>query len=151
LLIIYSKMTDTIDSKPINKSDVPDSASFNKEANDEYIKMFNRPNMYCACTMNDSTYEMNFEKNRIESFKNFPNNWMDVKELANFGFYFTGVNDCVKCNFCGIGLHKWEAIDDVFYEHKRWSPNCPLINGMHTGNRALEPKKYSTLIHFRHF
>ena len=78
-----------------------------------------------------------FEKFRIESFKYWPVPYVDVRELARNGFYYYRINnnvqcvlckpDMVKCAFCNVIIGNWEADDSVQGEHKKFSPNCPMV------------------------
>ena len=48
-------------------------------------------------------------------------------EFARAGFFYTGLEDAVKCFACGVGVHQWEEGDDIRSDHIRWSvnQNCP--------------------------
>jgi len=85
-------------------------------------------------------HQMKFEKYRLESFKNWPIPYIDVFELAKDGFYFLGLQDRVKCTFCQILLNNWEADDTARDEHKKWSPQCPIVQGNPTDNVPLIKK-----------
>jgi Inhibitor of Apoptosis domain. len=41
------------------------------------------------------------EAKRLRTFINWPNTRIHPKDLAKAGFYYTGVQDCVRCIFCG--------------------------------------------------
>lgn len=71
--------------------------------------------------------KMNFEKYRIESFYNWPVPYIDVKNLAKSGFYYTNKEDRVKCNFCDLEVYQWSAYDDPILEHLKWSPFCSFL------------------------
>ncbi|KAK3096447.1 hypothetical protein FSP39_000247 [Pinctada imbricata] len=47
--------------------------------------------------------------------------------MADAGLYYTYHDDSVRCFQCGIGLSGWEAEDDPYVEHARWSPQCEYI------------------------
>jgi baculoviral IAP repeat-containing protein 7/8 len=82
--------------------------------------------------------KMNYEKFRIESFRNWPLPYINVKELASNGFYYKGYDDEVECNFCHITLRSWEAEDTGEIQHKRWAPYCPFVKGVDTDNIKIE-------------
>lgn len=48
-------------------------------------------------------------------------------QLCDAGFYYTGVEDCVQCFWCGLSLKSWEPEDDPWEEHTRFKPRCPWI------------------------
>ncbi|XP_053385657.1 uncharacterized protein LOC123537992 [Mercenaria mercenaria] len=51
----------------------------------------------------------------------------DYLLLAEYGFFFTGNNDLVKCHHCGIGLKDWVKEDDVLNEHVKHSSSCGFL------------------------
>lgn len=77
------------------------------------------------------------EDERLKTFDNWPLEWLDKRELANTGLFYTGDGDTVQCYFCEIELSRWERDDDPFNEHIRFSPNCPLLRRKHTNNVKL--------------
>ena len=54
---------------------------------------------------------------------------VQLKELADAGFYFLGVHDQTKCFYCGGGLQNWEMTDDPFFEHAKWYPTASIFSG----------------------
>jgi hypothetical protein len=84
--------------------------------------------------------KMKYEKNRIESFRNWPVPFVNVRELAQNGFYYIDYKDVVECTFCNVQVHDWEADDVIANEHKRWAPYCPLVRRIETDNIPLQPK-----------
>lgn len=73
--------------------------------------------------------KMNYEVKRLETFYNWPLQFISVLELAKNGFYFTGKGDLVKCNYCHVTMGHWTGSDNIESEHKRHSPRCSFING----------------------
>ncbi|XP_022903765.2 baculoviral IAP repeat-containing protein 7-like [Onthophagus taurus] len=66
---------------------------------------------------------------RLQTFKDWPKQLnQKPKDLAQAGFYYVGEGDKVTCFSCGVGLNDWEADDNPWSEHQRWSPNCPFLN-----------------------
>eukprot|EP00918_Siedleckia_nematoides_P075597 GHVU01165488.1.p1 GENE.GHVU01165488.1~~GHVU01165488.1.p1 ORF type:complete len:640 (+),score=44.35 GHVU01165488.1:41-1960(+) len=48
-------------------------------------------------------------------------------EMADAGFFYAHMRDCVKCYFCNGGLHNWLPGDNPWVEHARWFPRCGYI------------------------
>ncbi|NXE73908.1 XIAP ligase, partial [Cochlearius cochlearius] len=93
--------------------------------------------------MSDSLYPkhtaMCSEETRLKSFHNWPlNSQLPPKELANAGFYYTGVGDQVACFCCGGKLQNWEPSDRAWSEHKRHFPKCFFVLGWDVGNVPSE-------------
>ena len=65
---------------------------------------------------------------RLESFYHWPgykdDNIPKAEILADAGFYFTGLNDCVQCLTCDVALSGWEAGEDPWIRHCQNSPSC---------------------------
>ncbi len=58
------------------------------------------------------------EVTRLTTFSDWPvNSPITPTELAEDGFYYTGVVDRVKCAFCGLILKNWKSTDIVTHEH----------------------------------
>ena len=72
--------------------------------------------------------KMSFEKFRLESFINWPVPFISPKTLANNGFYYLGIGDRIRCNFCDIQIHEFKAEDIPSVEHQKFSPNCPFLS-----------------------
>lgn len=83
---------------------------------------------------------LNYEVNRLKTFNaNWPHAFIIPRILAKIGFYYIGPHDQVKCHFCEALVSSWEMGDNEVTEHRRWSPNCPLVNQNNTLNVPLEP------------
>ncbi|KAI0234847.1 Baculoviral IAP repeat-containing protein 7 [Lamellibrachia satsuma] len=68
------------------------------------------------------------ETSRLSSFRRWPQNSNQSKEdLAQAGFYYTGIEDSVKCFSCNGTLRNWERGDDPWTEHARWFPRCNYV------------------------
>lgn len=80
----------------------------------------------------------NIEKNRLETFNNWNISFIDQKILALLGFYYIGIEDRVKCNFCGVEIYKWIEGDDILSEHLTHSPKCNLICHKNTDNIPID-------------
>lgn len=67
-------------------------------------------------------------EDRLKTFQGWSSQIRPTKyELAQSGFYYLGCGDKVRCFSCGVNLENWEANDDSFVEHLRWSKNCPYL------------------------
>ena len=98
------------------------------------------PKYNCDCSINTSDIQltkMKYEKFRIESYRNWPVPYIDVRELAKNGFYYTGYSDVVSCIFCHITICNWEADDNIQKEHNKWAPYCPFVRNLTTDNIKL--------------
>ncbi|XP_043256829.1 death-associated inhibitor of apoptosis 2-like [Colletes gigas] len=73
---------------------------------------------------NYSTYEK-----RLHTFYGWPENRIQTPKLLSIaGFYYTGFGDLVRCFHCDVGIRSWEATDEAWNEHVRWSPKCVFVN-----------------------
>ncbi|CAM9390214.1 unnamed protein product [Bubo scandiacus] len=93
--------------------------------------------------MSDNLYPKNpamcSEETRLKSFYNWPlNDQLTPQELANAGFYYTGVGDQVACFCCDGKLKNWEPTDRAWSEHKRHFPKCFFVLGRDIGNVPSE-------------
>ncbi|KAL3882772.1 hypothetical protein ACJMK2_029079 [Sinanodonta woodiana] len=62
---------------------------------------------------------------RLSSFAKFPNhNEISIRDVAEAGFYYTGLSDLARCYWCDLGLKAWEHGDDPYKEHARYLPDC---------------------------
>lgn len=95
-------------------------------------------------TMTDAKYDR--EEERLDSFANWPLDYIDGKLLAMIGFYYTGRVDATKCQFCGISIGHWERGDDPISEHLYYSPNCPLLRRRHTTNVPIDEDDLNMLL-----
>jgi len=84
-----------------------------------------------------------YEKFRIESFLFWPVPWLDCRELAENGFYYTGSSDHICCAFCNLTLGNFEAEDDISAEHMKWSPNCKKDDNIRLDTQYPNIKKKS--------
>ncbi|XP_053396997.1 baculoviral IAP repeat-containing protein 3-like [Mercenaria mercenaria] len=65
---------------------------------------------------------------RQASFSQWPEQHrLDPADLAKAGFYSAGLQDCVRCFFCSVGMKNWQQGDNPWVEHARWSPNCAYV------------------------
>ncbi|XP_061171128.1 inhibitor of apoptosis protein-like [Saccostrea echinata] len=77
-------------------------------------------------------------EDRIGSFTDWPaSKTQTPRDLALAGFFYAGDGDSTRCFDCGVGLRNWDAEDDPWVEHARWSPNCRFVND-HRGSQFLD-------------
>jgi hypothetical protein len=65
---------------------------------------------------------------RLKSFDDWPATFMDLKQMAEAGFYFTCHDDMARCPFCKVVIGGWRPSDDPFERHTRFNPSCSFIN-----------------------
>lgn len=79
------------------------------------------------------------ENNRLKTFEtHWPLKCIKPKSLAQLGFFYIGEFDKVQCAFCGISLWMWGKSDNIYKEHYRFAPHCPLLSGKVTMNIPLD-------------
>lgn len=66
-------------------------------------------------------------KDRLETFKNWPNKRIEPKSLADAGFFYCGRADIVECYKCGVKGHNWVENDRPMEDHRRWNNDCPFV------------------------
>ncbi|XP_061388060.1 death-associated inhibitor of apoptosis 1 [Musca vetustissima] len=75
--------------------------------------------------------EYAIETARIRSFAEWPRNMKQRPEqLAEAGFFYTGVGDRVKCFSCGGGLKDWDDDDEPWEQHALWMSKCRFVKLM---------------------
>lgn len=77
---------------------------------------------------------LKFEIHRFGTFDSWTNPYVNSRDLAKAGFFFTRIGDCVKCAFCSNILKQWEQGDVPFDEHRKHYPKCPFVLGSNVGN-----------------
>lgn len=86
------------------------------------------------------------EDERLKTFEFWPLNFINYKEMAATGLFYTGEADRTKCYFCEVEIHSWESTDTPVSEHIRWSKNCPLIRRCTTNNVAVNSDELNSLL-----
>uniref|UniRef100_V5GHQ7 Apoptosis inhibitor IAP n=1 Tax=Anoplophora glabripennis TaxID=217634 RepID=V5GHQ7_ANOGL len=67
-------------------------------------------------------------ESRLTTFENWPKSLKQKPaELAEAGFYYTGVGDQTLCFYCGGGLRDWEEDDDPWEQHALWFSKCIFV------------------------
>ena len=77
---------------------------------------------------------LRFEKERLETFIDWPLKWLHPAELASEGFYYLRTADHCACVFCRGIVGAWEVGDTPRGEHQRHFPHCPFLRGAPVGN-----------------
>ncbi|XP_076969255.1 baculoviral IAP repeat-containing protein 3-like isoform X2 [Tamandua tetradactyla] len=73
-------------------------------------------------------YDFSCELYRMSTYSTFPTGVpISERSLARAGFYYTGVNDKVKCFCCGLMLDNWKKGDNAIEKHKNLYPSCSFI------------------------
>ena len=79
------------------------------------------------------------EIKRLESFVSWPaEGVVQPTSLARAGFYFTGMEDIVRCFKCHTEIKNWKRGDLPMLRHKDYSPMCPFVKGECTENVPFE-------------
>ncbi|CAH2315385.1 E3 ubiquitin- ligase XIAP [Pelobates cultripes] len=102
--------------------------------------------MSCNCPkMSSANFEMEQEQEfaeepaRITSFSNFPSTCpISAPALARAGFYYTGIEDRVKCFSCQGIVEGWQHGDTAIGKHRKISPNCKFINGFNVTSDCIQ-------------
>ncbi|KAH3729030.1 hypothetical protein DPMN_054993 [Dreissena polymorpha] len=67
------------------------------------------------------------ERNRFESFSQWPHDKPTPKECVESGFFYTGDGDMLRCFQCGIGLKDFSTEDNPVNEHIKHSGTCQYL------------------------
>ncbi|XP_061230397.1 inhibitor of apoptosis protein-like [Neopsephotus bourkii] len=85
-------------------------------------------------------YDLTCELYRMSTFSTFPINVpVSERSLARAGFYYTGVEDKVKCFSCGLTLDNWQPGDNAMERHKQLYPSCSFIQSTLSVNNLGVP------------
>ncbi|XP_069195778.1 baculoviral IAP repeat-containing protein 7-A-like [Procambarus clarkii] len=85
----------------------------------------------------DSYDSLRFEKERLDTYIDWPLEWLEPSDLARDGFYYLRTNDHVACVFCRGILGSWERGDTPRGEHQFHFPHCQFIRNQPVGNFPL--------------
>ncbi|XP_017101434.2 death-associated inhibitor of apoptosis 1 [Drosophila bipectinata] len=71
------------------------------------------------------------EAARLRTFEAWPRNLKQKPpQLAEAGFFYTGVGDRVRCFSCGGGLKDWDDNDEPWEQHALWLSQCRFVKLM---------------------
>nr|BDT62997.1 MAG: baculoviral IAP repeat-containing protein [Trachysalambria curvirostris nimavirus] len=77
---------------------------------------------------------LRYEKERLETFIDWPIEWLNPADLSADGFYYLRTADHCACIFCRGVVGAWEVGDTPRGEHQRHFPHCTFIRGKPVGN-----------------
>ena len=80
---------------------------------------------------------LRYEKERLNTFIEWPLPWLSPEDLVAEGFYYIRVSDCCACIFCRGIIGAWAKGDIPREEHKQHFPKCPFNQGYAVGNVPL--------------
>ncbi|KAF7473159.1 baculoviral IAP repeat-containing protein 2 [Marmota monax] len=97
-------------------------------------------------------YDFSCELYRMSTYSTFPIGVpVSERSLARAGFYYTGVNDKVRCFSCGLMLDNWKQGDSPIEKHKQLYPSCSFIQNLVSASLQATSKNTSPLRnHFAH-
>lgn len=68
------------------------------------------------------------ESDRLQTYCHFPAGCpVRPAALAEAGFFYSGVDDRVRCFYCNLGMHQWETGDAPWEQHACLSPRCNYL------------------------
>lgn len=71
--------------------------------------------------------DLKIVENRLQTYSNWPLDFITPQQLAQAGFYYLNIADQVKCAFCGGIIGQWEVNDQPLLEHRKFFPDCPMV------------------------
>ena len=72
-----------------------------------------------------------YEAVRLESFQSWPANAkVEAWKMARAGLLYTGQDEEVKCEWCGVVMGDWQFGDQVMARHRATSPDCPFVKNI---------------------
>lgn len=95
---------------------------------------------------NGRTLDYNKEVDRLETYNDWNNTFIDKHILAKIGFYYLNVDDKVKCNFCKIIVKRWIEGDNPVEEHMKWSSSCPFMRRRTTRNIPINEEELDAIL-----
>lgn len=85
--------------------------------------------------------DLNKMKSVQERLKSYAVSWplpcINIRNLAEAGFFYLGSEDKVQCPFCKGIVSNWEVSDDPFKEHAKHFPHCVYLHDI-LSNLSLE-------------
>lgn len=89
-------------------------------------------------------YDFSCELYRMSTYSAFPRGVpVSERSLARAGFYYTGVNDKVKCFCCGLMLDNWKQGDSPTEKHRQFYPSCSFVQTLLSGGLQSAAKNTS--------
>ncbi|GFY43061.1 hypothetical protein TNIN_501002 [Trichonephila inaurata madagascariensis] len=124
-------LTVNVGNVPMNKSK-PQGPKLNKYVQNinPNISSFNKPRRP----------QMSDLKSRLLTYKGWPLIMLSSKQLAECGFYYSGVLDVVTCFYCNGSLGNWEINDDPMIEHEKFFPHCGYLDFIKSQMKSVSNK-----------
>ncbi|XP_060845318.1 E3 ubiquitin-protein ligase XIAP-like [Rhopalosiphum padi] len=72
-------------------------------------------------------FTMKFFNGRMLTFHDWPVSFLRPHEMAEAGYFYTGVRDRVKCLLCTTEFGNWQQQDIPFDKHAFQSPQCQYV------------------------
>ncbi|KAF0728263.1 baculoviral IAP repeat-containing protein 3-like, partial [Aphis craccivora] len=66
-------------------------------------------------------------KGRMNTFRDWPVSFLEPRDMAKAGFFYTGDGDKVVCYKCFKEFDRWEKKDTPMGEHMYHKPTCPFV------------------------
>lgn len=92
---------------------------------------------------------MQSEAERLKSFNDWPCPFINPRDLAKNGFYYTHTADVVRCTFCLVEICCWKNGDNAEEYHQAFAADCPFLCGLDVGNIPIETdqtKRFMSLL-----
>lgn len=79
------------------------------------------------------------ERERLASFRGHEDKFVvNIDLLAQAGWIFNGGDDnTTQCFSCLVKVCNWNLLDDAFWEHKLWSPDCEYLKAVEKAHPKL--------------
>lgn len=95
-----------------------------------------------------NTMMMQFERERVKTFRGWPVASLTPQSMAAAGFYYIGYGDEVRCAFCKVELSVWRPVTNPKAEHKKYAPQCKFVRGLVDADGGVIPQRTrSQLLH----
>uniref|UniRef100_A0A5F8GU59 CARD domain-containing protein n=1 Tax=Monodelphis domestica TaxID=13616 RepID=A0A5F8GU59_MONDO len=97
--------------------------------------------------IHEMKYDLSCELYRMSTYSVFPVNVpTSERSLAQVGFYYTGMNDRVKCFCCGLMLDNWKQGENAIDKHKQLYPSCAFIQNLVSVNLGSSQSTFSSSV-----
>lgn len=74
-----------------------------------------------------TNHHLRYETVRLETFNNWPIDYISKEDLSKNGFYYLRVEDHCACVFCRGIVGEWKSGDIPEIEHARHFGHCPFV------------------------
>ncbi|XP_021028204.1 baculoviral IAP repeat-containing protein 2 [Mus caroli] len=89
-------------------------------------------------------FDFSCELYRMSTYSAFPRGVpVSERSLARAGFYYTGMNDKVKCFCCGLMLDNWKQGDSPVEKHRQFYPSCSFVQTLLSASLQSPSKNMS--------